>query len=81
MSDAFRPRKGCRLVASWPLDEEPPEGWQRGDGIFPTVIWRVATGESADTAVEIEAYTETADCGVTHFHVAKRGRKATVRSA
>jgi hypothetical protein len=81
VSGDFRPRKGCRLMSSWPLDEPVPEGWHRSDGMFPLVIWRVATGEPADTAVEIEAYTETADCGVTHFHVAKRGRKVTVRSA
>jgi hypothetical protein len=81
MSDAFRPRKGCRLMASWLLDEPVPEGWQRSDGMFPIVIWRVATGEPEDNAVEIEAYTSTADCGRSAVANARHGKKATVRGA
>jgi hypothetical protein len=77
----FRPPKGSRLMTSWPLDEPVPEGWQRSDGMFPLVIWRVATGEPADNAVEIEAYTSTADCGLSSVANAKRGKKATARSA
>jgi hypothetical protein len=73
----FRPPKGSRLMTSWPV----PEGWQRSDGMFPLVIWRVATGEPADNAVEIEAYTSTADCGLSSVANAKRGKKATARSA
>jgi hypothetical protein len=81
MSDAFRPRKGCRLMSSWPLAAPVPEGWQRSDGMSPLVIWRVATGEPADTAVEVEAYTSTADCGRSAVANARHGKKATVRGA
>jgi len=59
-----RPRKGNRLFGTCPLDEEPPAGWRRS-GSTP-LIWRVATGEPADDAVEVIGYTATADCGVPH---------------
>ena len=51
MSSDFRPRKGNRLFGTWPRDEDPPAGWERS-GSTP-LIWRVATGEPADNAVEL----------------------------
>ena len=66
MSDGLspRPRKGNRLFGTWPRDEDPPAGWQRS-GTTP-LIWRVATGEPADGAVEVIGYTSTVDCGVSN---------------
>lgn len=64
MSRDFRPHAGCRLIAVWPSGKPIPEGWSRVQD-WP-LIERVATGEAADTAVEVSGYTETADCGVAN---------------
>ena len=67
MSDVFRPRKGHLLRAVWPADKPAPDGWTRVPD-WP-LIERVATGESADTAVEVSGYVSTTDCGVSHLVV------------
>jgi hypothetical protein len=58
----FRPRKGNRLFGTWPLNEDPPPGWQRSGTVL---IWRVATGEPADDAVEVIGYSQTVNLGVS----------------
>lgn len=79
--EAFRPRPGCRLVSTWPLDEDLPVGWQRSEGMSPIVIWRIADGGPLDDAVEILGYTDTPDCGITHGQASTRRRRVTARSA
>jgi hypothetical protein len=72
MSRDFRPRKGHLLSAAWAADQPVPDGWVRVDG-WP-LIERIATGEPADTAIEVSGYVETVDCGVS-------GVKRVTRSA
>jgi hypothetical protein len=67
-----RPRPGCRLLGVWPPEDDPPAGWQRSDGAR-ILVWRIMTGEAADHAVETIGYTDSADCGVTHFR--SRGKR------
>jgi hypothetical protein len=64
VNDDFRPRKGHLLRAVWPADKPAPDGWARVEG-WP-LIERVATGEPADTSVEVSGYVSTADCGVSN---------------
>ena len=64
MSGEWHPRKGCRLMATWPVDQDPPAGWQRSEFTLP-LIWHIADGGPADEAVPLDGYTTTADCGVS----------------
>lgn len=70
MSRDFRPHAGCRLIAVWPSGKAVPDGWTRVQD-WP-LIERVATGEAADTAVEVASYTTTADVGVSNAGVVAR---------
>lgn len=72
----FRPRPGYRLVAEWPVGDEPPAGWQRGSGVFPSMIYRVADGGPADRAAEVAAYTTSTDCGVSNVRLVAEPVKA-----
>lgn len=64
-------------MATWPVSEAPPDGWQRSEYTLP-LIWRIATGGPEDEAVTIDGYTESADCGISNVRLAG-GKVATTR--